>query len=392
MTIAVKRYTSAMTGAPTLNGTAGTLITLLDACLKDGFNTQSPTGATQTSGTATLSFGSAHGYNAGDVIALSGATGTGNDLLWNGEFRVLTAATNSLTFAIASNATSPATGTLSSTIAPLGWTQPYSGTNKAAYLPASTYVQCYLRVQDDSSTPTSASGRWAKARGYETMSDVDTGTGPFPTVTQSTNGLSIAKSSTSDSTARNWWLVGDGGIFYFGTFWHATYLTTASGHCFGDINSLKSGDAYSSFICGGNVDTLPSQPGTNHVFGTLGAYNATQAGKYLARTYTQLGTAVAAGMMGDHGVSATLGNAGVTYPHPPDNGLLFAPVALVEGSIVRSRALPGLYQPLHTAPLTHLETVTDVPDLTGRTLQAFTVCPTTNVAGQCLFDITGPWR
>ena len=392
MTIAVKRYTSTMTGAPTLNGTAGTLITLLDACLKDGFNTQAPSGATQTSGTATLSFSSAHGYNVDDVIALSGATGTGNDLLWNGEFRVLTAATNSLTFAISSNATTPATGTLSSMIAPLGWTKPYSGTNKAAYLPAAAYVQCYLRVQDDSSTPTSASGRWAKICGYETMSDVDTGTGPFPTVSQSTNGLSVAKSSTSDSTARAWWLVGDGGIFYFGTFWHASYSTIASGHCFGDINSLKSGDGYSSFICGGNVDTLPSTVGQHHVFGALGPYNATQAGKYLARTYTQLGTAVACGMMGDNGVSTHMGYVGFTYPHPPDNGLLFAPVALVENSVMRSRALPGLYCPLHNHPLTYLATVTDVPDLPGRTLQAFDVTFQASYAAQGLFDITGPWR
>jgi hypothetical protein len=389
MTIAVKRYTSTQTGAPTLNGTAGTLVTLLDAVLKDGFNSQAVSSATQTGGTATVTTSGAHGYAVNDVVVISGA----NESAWNSEFRVVTVPdTTHFTFAVAGGTTSPATGTLAAKIAPLGWTKPFSGTNKAAYLPKSSYVQCYLRVQDDSSTPTSASGRWGKARGYESMSDVDTGTGLFPDASQSTNGLSIAKSSTSDSTARAWWLIGDGGVFYFGTFWHASYLTTAAVHAFGDINSLKSGDAYSAFICGGNVDTLPSQTGTNHTFGTLGAYNATQAGKYLARTYTQLGTAVACGMMGDHGISATLGTAGWTYPHPPDNGLLFAPVGLVEGSILRSRALPGLYQPLHNAPLAHLATVTDVPDLPGRTLQAMTVCPATNVVGQALFDITGPWR
>jgi hypothetical protein len=389
MTIAVKRYTSTMTGAPTLNGTAGTLVALLDACLKDGFNSQSISSASQTGGVATLTFSGAHGYAVNDVIAISGA----NEAAWNHEFRVLsTPLTTTLTFAIDAGTTSPATGTLAAKIAPLGWTKPFSGTNKAAYLPKAAYVQCYLRVLDDSSTPTSANGRWAKLRGYESMSDVDTGTGPFPTVAQSTNGLSAAKSSTSDSTARAWWLVGDGGIFYLGVFADATYLNTASGHAFGDINSLKSGDGYSSFICGGNVDTLPAAPGTHHTFGALGDYAATQAGKYLARTHTQIGTAVACGMMGDHGVSASLGNAGVTYPHPPDNGLLFAPVAIMQNSLFRSRALPGLYQPLHAAPLAHLGTVTDVPDLPDRVLQAFTVCPSAAVAGQCLFDITGPWR
>ena len=389
MTIAVKRYTSAMTGAPTLNGVAGSLVTLLDACLKDGFNSQSISSATQTGGVATLTFSGAHGYAVNDVIAISGA----NEAAWNSEFRVLTTPiTTTLTFAIGSGTTSPATGTLSAMIAPLGWTKPYSGTNKAAYLPKAQYVQCYLRVQDDSSTPTSANGRWAKLRGYEAMSDVDTGTGPFPTAAQSPNGLSAAKSSTSDSTARAWWLVGDGGIFYLGTFWHNYYLTVAAGHAFGDINSLKSGDGYSSFICGGNADTLPSQTGTDHVFGAMGAYTATQAGKYLARTHTQLGTAVACGMIGDNGVNTQIGYSGFAYPHPPDNGLLFAPVGVVESSVLRSRALPGLYAPLHTHPLSYLATVTDVPDLPGRTLQALDVTFATTYSGQALFDITGPWR
>lgn len=232
MPISVKRYYSGMTGAPTLSGTAGALIALLDACLKDGFNVKAPTGATQTSGTATLSFSASHGYAPGDVIALSGA----NESAWNDEFLVLTTTTNSLTFAIGAGTTSPATGTLSCKIAPLGWTKLFSGTNKGAYLPKPQYVQCYLRVLDDSTVPTSASGRWAKVRGYESMSDVDTGTGPFPTVAQAANALSVMKSSTSDSTVRAWWLAGDGGIFYLGLFWHASNSAYAEGFSFGDIN------------------------------------------------------------------------------------------------------------------------------------------------------------
>jgi len=392
MTIAVKRYTSAQTSAPTLTGTAGTLVTLLDACLKDGFNSQSISSASQTGGVATLTFSGAHGYAVNDVIAISGA----NEAAWNHEFRVLTTPlTTTLTFAIDAGTTSPATGTLSAKTAPLGWTKPFSGTNKAAYLPKAQYVQCYLRVLDDSSTPTSANGRWAKLRGYESMSDVDTGTGPFPDTTQAANALTCWKSSTSDSTARTWWLVGDGGIAYLGIAASAGAPGVYGGYAFGDINSLKSGDAYSCLLSAwaAGVDTLPSNYGTSMVFTTLGAPGATQAGRYLARTYTQLGTAIACGFMGDNGVSTVMGAAGVAYPHPPDNGLLFAPVAVVENSILRSRALPGLYTPLHANPLALLATVTDVPDLPGRTLQAFGLVTGNTNAAQCLIDITGPsWR
>jgi len=385
MTIAVKRYTSLMTSAPSLTGQAGTLVTLFDACLKDGFNSKTVTLA-QTGGTATATCNS-HGFNVNDVVVISGA----NEAAWNNEFRVLTAATNSFTFAIASGTTSPATGTITAKIAPLNWTKPYSGTNKAAYLPQAAYVQCYLRVQDDSSTPTSASGRWAKVRGYETMTDVDSGTGLFPTAVQAANALSILKSGTSDGTARHWWLVGDGGIFYFGTFWSASALTMASGYLFGDIGSLRSGDAYSALLSADAVDTLPGSPGASNSFTTLGQYNVTQSGKYCARAYTQLGSSIAVGFIGDNAISTTIGYSGLTYPNPVDNGLLFAPIGVVETGGLRSRTLPGFYQPLHTAPLAYLDLVTNLPDFSGRTFQAFDLVSGANRA-QCLIDITGPWR
>lgn len=390
MTIAVKRYTSLMTSAPSLTGQVGTLVALLDACLVNGFNTKSVTSAVQTAGVATVT-ATAHGYNVNDVVAISGA----NEAAWNDEFRVLTTATNSFTFAIPSGTTSPATGTLSAKIAPLGWTKPFSGTNKAAYLPQAQYVQCYLRILDDSTVPTSANGRWAKARGYETMSDVDTGTGLFPTAAQAANALSIYKSSNSDATARAWWLVGDGGIFYFGSFWHASYLTAAGGYVFGDINSLRAGDSYSSFLNAeaAGTDTLVTYPGTANSLDAVGAFSATQGGKYLARSYTQIGSAVAAGMIGDNGVSTAIGGGGLAYPHPVDNGLLFSPVGVVETSVLRSRALPGFYQPLHQTPLTYLDTITGLSDFPNRTFQAFDlVAINSGNRAQCLIDITGPWR
>lgn len=378
MTIAVKRYTSAMTSAPSLTGQVGSLVSLLDACLINGFNPQTVT-LTQTAGTATASC-SSHGFNVNDVVVISGA----NESAWNNEFRVLTAATNSFTFAIASGTTSPATGTITAKIAPLGWTKPYSGTNKAAYLPQVSYVQCYLRVLDDSTVPGSADGRWAMARGYETMSDVDTGTGLFPTTAQYANGLFILKSTSSDAVARSWWLAGDGGIFYFTAFNHQYYPSAGNGNAFGDINSLVPGDAYGCCLFASNTSTADA-------FSEIGSYLSTQSGKYVARNYTQTGTSTAAGMMGDLSVSSVLGIAGFPYPNPPNNGLVLTPVSIVESGVLRSQAMPGLYQPLHDLPLTHLNTVTDIPGFPNRTFQAFDLSNGSGRA-QCLIDITGPWR
>jgi hypothetical protein len=392
----VKVYDSTMSGAPALNGTVGSLVGLLDACLKDGFGSVTLDSLVVSGNVATATKSAGHNLamigNSGPVVTIAGASPSS----LNGEWRIASVPNGTtFTFATSGITDQTATGTITAKRAPLGWTKPYSGTNKAAYLPAVQYVQCYLRVQDDSSTPTSANGRWAKVRGYESMSDVDTGTGLFPDATTATNGLTAWKSATSDSTARPWWLAGDGGIFYLGMAANASNPGVFGGYAFGDINSLKSGDAYSCLLSAwqAGVDTAPSVFGTAMAFATLNNYNNTQVGKYLARTYTQLGTAVACGFIGDNAVSTYIGGVGgLAYPHPPDNGLLFAPVAVVESSIIRSRALPGLYQPLHNNPLTHLDTVTDLPDLPGRTLRAFGLSTGNTNAAHALIDITGPWR
>ncbi len=392
---AVKAYDSTMSGAPSLNGTAGSLVSLLDACLKDGFGSVTLDSLVVAGNVATATKSAGHNLtmigNSGPVITIAGATPS--EL--NGEWRIASVPNGTtFTFATSGIADQTATGTITAKRAPLGWTKPYSGTNKGAYLPAVQYVQCYLRVQDDSSTPTSASGRWAKIRGYESMSDVDTGTGPFPTTAQAANALTCWKSESSDSTARPWWLAGDGGIFYFGAAALGAYSGAFGGYAFGDINSLKSGDAYSSLLSawGAGVDTAPSNYSTYMLFAKLDTFYNTQVGKYLARTYTQLGTAVACGFMGDNGVQTIMGSGGLAYPHPPDGGLLFAPVAVVENSVIRSRALPGLYTPLHNIALEHLATVTDIPDMPGSTLQCFSLVTGGANNAQCLIDITGPWR
>ena len=387
MTIAVKRYYDGMnSNSPVLNGTAGSLISLLDAVLVNGFNSKTVT-LSQTGGTATLSC-SSHGFNVYDVISISGA----NESAWNDEFRVLTTTTNTLTFAIGSNTTSPATGTITAKIAPLGWTKPFSGTNKAAYLPKSIYSQCYLRVQDDSSTPISANGRWAKIRGYETMSDIDTGTGLFPTVAQLTNSLSLMKSNASDSTGRGWRIYGDGGIFYMFVFWLNSLI--ADCNIFGDINSIKAGDAYGCVITGTYQDTLPSGVGYSNNNGTIATNFIAQSGKYIARSYTQIGSSSGFCCIGDYilgGSNTLMGISGLTFPNGANGGLLYGTLALIENSSLRSKQLPGFYYPFHNNPVSDFSIIDSVADLPGRALISQSIA-STGTGGMCFFDIIGPWR
>jgi len=94
-----------------------------------------------------------------------------------------------------------------------GWTKPFTGTNKAAFLMATTgdAPGYYVRILDQLD-----SGRGVAWRCYKTMSDVDTGTNPVPTVAQVPgNGISFWKSEANSAAARGWFCVADDRGFMF---------------------------------------------------------------------------------------------------------------------------------------------------------------------------------
>ena len=70
--LTVKYFHSGMTGAPQISNNWGDLVTMLDACLVNGFNSKSVTSLTVTDGVATAT-ASAHGYTSGKKVAMSGA-------------------------------------------------------------------------------------------------------------------------------------------------------------------------------------------------------------------------------------------------------------------------------------------------------------------------------
>lgn len=87
----------------------------------------------------------------------------------------------------------------------LYWEKVYSGTNKAVYR-SKTGIRPYLRV-DDSDTGS------AVCQMYETMTDVDTGTGVCPDgINQATNSLRFTKSYDAGPNA--YYIVGDAEFFY----------------------------------------------------------------------------------------------------------------------------------------------------------------------------------
>lgn len=163
----VKYFDSKMVGTPVMSGTYGTLLAVLDACLVTGFNLKTVDSLVVAGGVATATVSTGHGMALYSVILIAGAT----PAELNGEKRVTWIDTNTLKFDATGIADTTATGTITMKMAPAGWEKPFSGTNKAVF--RSPNVECprhYFRF-DDTATMT------CKVRGYETMTDVDTGTG-----------------------------------------------------------------------------------------------------------------------------------------------------------------------------------------------------------------------
>src|SRR5574337_410841 len=167
---------SAMTGAPSLTGQAGSLIALLDACLVNGFGAGAVDSVVIACGVATVTRSAGHPFAVNSVAAISGASVSGGSI--NGRQRVLAITGTTWTFDATGLADQSATGAIIAKLASAGWEKKYSGTNLAAYRSlAPDATGCLLRVDDTGANS-------ARVVGYESMTSITTGSGPFPTDTQ----------------------------------------------------------------------------------------------------------------------------------------------------------------------------------------------------------------
>jgi hypothetical protein len=396
--MAVKVYTNLDAGAPTLTGQVGVMLTVLDAVLVNGYNSVSITSITRSSNVATATFASAHGLATGDTALIAGA----NEVDYNGEFVVTVTSTTTLTFAVANTPATPATGTITGKRAGGGFAKPFTGTNIAVYRSNDvTGIRHYLQVKDDG---TGAGGnREALLRGYETMSSATVGTGPFPIVSQSTNGYIMGKSSTTDATARPWTIITDGFIFYMwvqyaGTAANGVTLPITTNTClFGDIKSYKTGDVYSSTVGGAttenNTTSFSGGLGTGVLSVPTTSTFGTPTGLACPRDFTGTGSAKLQSLFGTGQNTIISSTLQVQYPNPVDGGMYIAPIAVVQGlpSAIRG-SLPGVYESLHGVN-THLggDIITNVTGLPGRKLRWMPATSSSSQAG-AFIDVTGPWR
>jgi hypothetical protein len=390
----VKIFRSDMTGAPTLNGVAGALLALLKACLVDGYGLKTVDSIVVSGGVATANISTGHGLFAMAVALLAGVTPAG----LNGEKKVLSISTTTVTFdatGIADGTYNPAGMTIK--MAPANWDMPFSTTNKCCFRSkAADATRMFLAI-DDTGTTT------ARVRGFEMMTDYQSGTGPFPTDTQASGGLYWGKSSAADATARQWYVIANDRTLYFGVM-AGTVSSGMSSMMFGDIKSRKDYDPYSCIIMGStsaaNIISAGSQYSGDVMVSDFGYGYTTM--RFMPRGYQLIGSSKSVLSVSQyHGSAAAsaLNSGGssffVTYPDPSDNSLVYSKMLAIHDASVRGE-LPGFYfiPQIASANIGNYDIFQPTTGaLAGRTLLAIRsgVGGTSTVMGVGLFDITGDW-
>lgn len=381
----VKYFDSTMTGAPAMASAAGSLIAILDACLVNGFGAVTLNSLVVSGNVATGTVGGGHGFSMvggliGPVILIDGATPSA----LNGEWR-LESVPNSTTFTFTTSgiADQTATGTISAKRAPLGFAKAFSVTNKAAYRSNDVSgTRLFLRVDDTPTSPVAA-----RAVGYEGMTDIDSGSAPFPTAAQLSGGVYWYRGSIN-----NWVLLGDAKRFVLLPRL-ASSDNARSAWLFGDILSWKIGDAHHCAIGGGWINDSTQYTVNNSDFYFINAVGVTLRGHYLARGYSGVSGAVQAVQMGAFTPAASqIGTSGpFSYPDPTTGGLVLTPVLIIQGTATRG-ARPYMYQPLHARPLGDKAVVAARLATDTRAVMAMDIGFTVSQGTSCaVFDITGPW-
>lgn len=380
----VKHAYSSMTGAPAIGAAAGSLIGALDALLVNGWGAKAVDSAAISNGVCRLNFAS--GVSAAKqeaVILVSGAS----PAALNGE-QIVTAVANGWVEFKTDLPDGAVTGSISFKMAPLGWEKVYSKTNVAVYRqtdPMSS--RTYYRVDD-------ANTQHARVQMYESMTDVDNGVAAAPLSVS--GGYYWHKRNGSGSSY--WVFAGDSRGFYLVLYPFGSTPASFSGYagvsCYvGDLNSLRSGDAWCGVLTGASDPDFAQTSGC--VFAAVGS-----SGFSIKRLAHGIGMSAQCSRKAFGNVSAVSGLDGYlgSFPSVVDNGLHLSAIHLTDGpGAAPSRGvMPGAYHCPQTNVVAAMGGDASITNgqgaFLGRKLLSFaTGFPSISV-GVGFLDVSGPWR
>ena len=159
----------------------------------------------------------------------------------------------------------------------LGWTIEFDeGSTKIAFRNNSTTGTGFFFRINDSAANHAATDVRAEVSAFQSMSDIDTGTGKVPT----TGERYWIKSHAENATARDWFIIGTDKFFYFLSYNGA--FSTEEGfrlHFVGDIKSFLPIDAGAFALSGSSSTSTNGSENTNR-FSQIGAGELTQSTTY----------------------------------------------------------------------------------------------------------------
>ena len=254
--------------------------------------------------------------------------------------------------------------------AALGWTRPYhDAANNTSVFRQGAGPQHYLRVNDNG--PGAGTAKEARAVGYEVMTDVNTGTGPFPTAVQMATGLFIRKSVTADATARSWILIGTSKVFYLFVY-TGDVANRAFSVGFGSAYSIVPTDNYATFLAGRSTENS-AVAAYDRLCGMSSTVTTAVTANYMARAYTGVGSSITLAKWGDYfqaAQTAAGSTGGIAYPSPIDGSLVITPINYGGAADGLYRGvLPGLWNPMHVEAFADGDTLSGIGGLSSRTFE-----------------------
>lgn len=251
-----------------------------------------------------------------------------------------------------------------------GWTKPFSSGNVAVYKQPAGSNGFYLRVDD-------SGANFARACLYETMSDVNTGTGQTPTSVQLNGGYYIHK-----KTPGGWIAFAHGGNLHIFTQYDASeksYFRVT------DLISNKPTDAYQTNISGDIADNYPA----TNISTVLNASSSANF-SHVVRSASGTGESVEAGQI-NVGFYAVISGGGPAYPDPVSGTLRVGKFRIAEKASNSVRGyMPGVLLMNHAGSVfTDRSTLDGTGALAGRTFMA--VSWGNNGAQQILIETSDNW-
>ena len=388
-----KWITQTMRGAPQIVAQPGAVILAIDALLLSGWGATTAVSITVQGGVATAVMNEGIYFEEFSVVLIAGVTSPAQ---LNGEAFVFSRTNKSISF-ITDAPDGVAAGNFTIKYAPVGgWEKTYSDTNKAVYRSLDPKSPGhFLRVDD--TDPQSV-----RVRAFETMTDIDTGTGPYPTDAQCAGGGYWYKNylATANNTVIPYVLAGDNLMMLVaisGGITSSAGRTGTIARGFGlPISLAPAGDPWSCLL-----SYHGNNPNTGSGSGALcgGSVSGPNGATAMARTFSGTGGSVYASQRPSTGAAnavsgndATLGKA----PSSIDGQLKLSNVFLFEASSdgTPRSVVPGIRYMPQSSVMSVIRQGSVFRTVDGKSFVALDYSQdlSSNVTGVYLFEISGSWR